>query len=474
MPEGNPLIAQEQSQTTAVTGIGVAESAQGLAEGVSSGDWVEAGLSAVGVGLEVLSMVIDPIGTLASYGVSWLIEHVRPLKEALDWFAGDPPVIQSFSDTWGNVAKEVDNVARDFLQEAGTGTSGWTGQAAETYRGHAAETADAVSGAATLAGGISVGVMVMGQVVSFVREFIRDLVGELVGRLISWALEEAATLGLATPLVVAQATSAITKVVNKVADVVRKLVKTIGNVAPRIRKIIDKLDEIFAKLAKLMRKTDGSTSPSAARSAGKHADEAPKVHGSDGSTSPAGTKPASVTPTHEHGTPARGEHGTSDSGTTTPQRAESDRLYSRRTDRGERSQPWPPERRDPRLDYWDGPGESGRLKVTPKNLQLIQQKYGIRIHPNARVGIRKQLRGAYGETVPQGRGARIDISPEAFVNEEQLARALRHENLHAEQLSRNGWRYPSDQATHQAWEDTAHADDLEWWDNHPINRGQVN
>jgi hypothetical protein len=36
------------------------------------------------------------IGTIASYGVSWLIEHVQPLKEALDWFAGDPPVIRSF------------------------------------------------------------------------------------------------------------------------------------------------------------------------------------------------------------------------------------------------------------------------------------------------------------------------------------------------------------------------------------------
>src|SRR5262245_1691438 len=116
--DGNPLVATAQDPTTAVTGIGIAESAQGLAHGVSNGDWVEAGLSAVGVGLEVLSMVIDPLGTLASYGVSWLIEHVRPLKEALDWFAGDPPVIQSFSDTWGNVAGEVNSIAADFQQQS--------------------------------------------------------------------------------------------------------------------------------------------------------------------------------------------------------------------------------------------------------------------------------------------------------------------------------------------------------------------
>src|SRR5919202_5592076 len=118
MTDGNPLVAQPKDTTTAVTGIGIAESAQDLAHGISNGDWVEAGLGAVGVGLEVLSMVIDPIGTLAAYGVSWLIEHVRPLKEALDWFAGDPPVIRSFSQTWENVATEVGTIAQDLGTEA--------------------------------------------------------------------------------------------------------------------------------------------------------------------------------------------------------------------------------------------------------------------------------------------------------------------------------------------------------------------
>jgi RHS repeat-associated protein len=298
MPDGNPLVAQAQSTTTAVTGIGILESAQDLANGVSDGSWVEAGLGGLGMGLEVLSMVIDPLGTLASYGVSWLIEHVRPLKEALDWFAGDPPVIQSFSDTWANVAKEVNAVSADYLTQAKSGTSGWTGGAADAYRGHAAEAADAVAGAGTLADGISVGVMIMGQVVSFVREFIRDIVGELVGRLIAWAIEEACTLGLATPLVVAQATTAISKVVNKVTDVVRKLVKTISNVAPRLKKIISKLDEIIEKLAKLMRKADNGKAP--------HSGTSPsKVDGSpsspNGTTSPSSaTSPSSTSTPSTH------------------------------------------------------------------------------------------------------------------------------------------------------------------------------
>ncbi|MFD8497515.1 DUF6531 domain-containing protein [Amycolatopsis sp. NPDC059657] len=286
MPDGNPLVAQAKSQTTGITGIGIAESAVDLANGVKDGSWVESGLGAVGVGLEALSLVVDPIGTLAQYGVSWLIEHVQPLKEALDWLAGDPPVIQSFSDTWANVSTEVAAVAQDYLNEAKNGTAGWDGAAAEAYRATVAEQSDALAGAASLADGVSTGVMIMGTVVSAVRELVRDLVAELVGKLISWALEEACTLGFATPLVAVQATTAITKAISKVSEFIRKLVKTIGNVAPKLRKIIDKLGEIMEKLAKLGRKAGGKggTTPSAAK-AGPKAD-GPNLHEPKGGDTP--------------------------------------------------------------------------------------------------------------------------------------------------------------------------------------------
>ena len=267
MPEGNPLVAQAQSQTTGVTGIGIAESAVDLANGVKDGSWVEGGLGAFGVGLEVLSLVTDPIGTLAQYGVSWLIEHVQPLKDCLDWLAGNPPVIQGFSDTWANVAKEVNAIAGDMSNEVKNGTAGWSGAGGDAYRGEVAAQTDAVAGAASLCDGISTGVMVMGQVVAAVRQAVRDLIAELVGKLISWALEEACTLGFATPVVAAQATVAITNTISKVTMLIKKLIKTISNVGPKVKKIVEKLGEIIAKLSKLAKKLGKGaehTSPSAA------------------------------------------------------------------------------------------------------------------------------------------------------------------------------------------------------------------
>jgi RHS repeat-associated protein len=325
----NPLVAQAQSQTTAVTGIGIAESAGDLANGVKDGSWVEFGMGALGVGMEALSMVMDPIGTLAQYGASWLIEHVQPLKEALDWLAGDPPVIQSFADTWGNVAKEVGSVAADLSNEAKNGTAGWTGAGGDAYRAHVAEQTDAIAGAGTLADGISTGVMVMGQVVAMVRETVRDLVAELVGKLISWVLEEACSFGFATPLVAVQATTAITSTISKVSDLIRKLIKTIGNVTPKIRKIVDKLGEIIEKLSKLAKKfgrrADGATTPSHAAShvdtpdvhtpGTPHTPDSPDApsgvtHGgtSAGDTSPAGNRPRNPQDTKTPATSRRCEN----------------------------------------------------------------------------------------------------------------------------------------------------------------------
>ncbi|MET0236094.1 MAG: hypothetical protein ABW224_15725 [Kibdelosporangium sp.] len=467
MSDGPDLVARPKDDTTAVTGIGIAESSVDLANGISNGDWVEGGLGALGVGLEVLSMVIDPIGTIASYGVSWLIEHVKPLKEALDWLAGDPPVIRSFSETWANVAAEVAKVAADHGNEAKAGTAGWTGQSADAYRRKAAETADAVSGAGTLADGISAGVMIMGEVVAAVRELVRDLVAEIVGKLIAWALEAVATLGFGTPVIVAQATAAISKVVTRIADLVRKLVKTIGNVAPRIRKVIDKLDEIIAKLGKLGRKADGGTSPSPATTPDGF--RSPDGKSPSGTTSPSSTSPNSTTP--PDGTtstsPVRSGDTPEAPGNTSPQSASD--LYRKPRGGGNNPQPWPPERRDPNLEYWP---DTGQLKRTPENIRKVMAKYGVRLEPGAKPRPDANLQGAHGKTEIHGQNRVMRISPRAFVNEEQLARTLYHENVHVRQINENGGRYPTDIDELERWEDEAWDEERRWWDAHTRNGRQ--
>ena len=245
---GNPLVAERVDSTTAITGLGVVESAMGLYNGVESGSWVEGGLGAAGAGLETLGLVLDPIGTLVSYGVAWLMEHVQPLSDALDWLAGDPDTIASYAATWRNVATAMQQAGVDFGTAVQQGTAGWQGQAADGYRGHTARQIEQLTAAGT--GAQTVGSIVEGAgiLVGVVREVVRDLIAECVSTLIvripQWTAEIGLSLGIATPHVVASAVALISRWVDRIADVITKLVRSLGNLTPLIRQ----LDELFASI----------------------------------------------------------------------------------------------------------------------------------------------------------------------------------------------------------------------------------
>ncbi|QYN22895.1 hypothetical protein [Amycolatopsis sp. DSM 110486] len=266
MADGNPLVVQAKQDgdgpgpLTAgngdygyATGIGVAESAMDAFNGIKDGDWVSGGLGVLSLAGEIAGAAIDPFGYLMSSVASFLMEHVQPLKDMLDSVAGNPPVIQSYADTWGNVAKALQDRQADYTNAVKTGTAEWTGDAADAYRKGAAECAEALGGAATVASAIGTVTMIMGQVVSFVRETVRQLIADLVGKLISWVMEEVFSLGFGTPLVVAQAVTAISKWGEKISGLLTKLCDTMRRVSP----LLGKLADVFTKIIKILGKLAG-------------------------------------------------------------------------------------------------------------------------------------------------------------------------------------------------------------------------
>ena len=104
----NPLInaqnAADPGETPeAIKGIGIAESWHDVQSLNDQSSWVEEGLAYGGLAMEGISTVVDPVGTLLSYGFAWMIEHVQPLQDALEWFAGDPEGVQAYAAQWRQV-----------------------------------------------------------------------------------------------------------------------------------------------------------------------------------------------------------------------------------------------------------------------------------------------------------------------------------------------------------------------------------
>ncbi|SDI59839.1 hypothetical protein SAMN05192558_106348 [Actinokineospora alba] len=304
----NPLIAERKDSTTAVTGIGIAESAVDIYNGVQSGSWVEGGIGALGGGLEVLSLVIDPIGTLGQYAVSWVIEHVAPLRDALNWLAGDADQIAAYAQTWKNVSQAVAGVAADHQTEVTNGTAGWVGPAADAYRTNAGQQNEHITAAGTGAETIGTVVEVVGVLVGVVRGIVRDLVAECIStlliRLPQWLAELGLTLGLATPHVAASVAALVSKWVGRITDIIAKLTRSVEKLRPIMAKLGEIWEAIKRGLQKL-RPSGGTASPNAPST----------VRSATPTTTPSGsatpTTPSSATP----GTPSA---TTTPSGSATP------------------------------------------------------------------------------------------------------------------------------------------------------------
>ncbi|GAA3459265.1 hypothetical protein ACFFSW_08215 [Saccharothrix longispora] len=346
----NPLVAERRDSTTGYTGIGIAESAADLYNGVSSGSWVEGGLGFAGTGLEMLSLALDPLGTLLQYAVSWIIEHVGPLRDALNWLAGDADQIAAYATTWQNVSQSVGRAHEVLTSEVGRGTAGWTGAAADAYRRSVAEQAEHITAAAGCSATVGTVVQVVGVLVGTVRGIVRDLVAEcvatLVARIPQWLAEEAVTLGFATPHVVASAVAIIAKWVNRISDVITKLVRSVG----RLRPLMNRLGEIWEAIKKGLRalkradapgaprtpdpvtlpgspdvKPRGGTTPSGttapSSTSGPTVSAPPPTHTPPATTTPAGTTTPSGAPVSAPPVTHAPPGGTTPSGTTSPSSA---------------------------------------------------------------------------------------------------------------------------------------------------------
>ncbi|WP_203981370.1 WXG100 family type VII secretion target [Planosporangium flavigriseum] len=228
------------------------EDAAQIAEGIQNDSWVDGTLGAVGGSLDTLAMVVDPLGSLVAWGVSWLMEHVRPLKEALDWLAGNPDEISAHAATWENVARFTREARQQYADGINSETAYWVGESGDAYRAHSGMHLSVMDGISTAAHGISYAVQGAGLLVAMVRGIVRDLIAQVVGtlaaRLPQWLAAEGLTLGLATPVVIGQVSALVSQWANKIQRFVRALLNSLRRLQP----LLHRLGEILTELKHLL------------------------------------------------------------------------------------------------------------------------------------------------------------------------------------------------------------------------------
>lgn len=262
----NPLVvAATEGGKTSWTGIYLAEDIQLLHQAFETGSWVDGVLGGVGATLDVLGLVTDPLGTIAAWGVAWLLEHVKPLSDALDKLAGNPGQIGGHAATWRNVARQLEFSAGDYRTAVSRGLDQWQGAAAEAYRNHAGEYYSAMGAAARAADLMATITEGAGMLVALVRTLVRDAIAEFVSvlavRLWEWLAEVAATVGLGTPWVIAQVSALVGRWGAKIARFIKGLINSLRN----LTRVARRLDDIIRKLIQEIKRLLGKLRPGGRR-----------------------------------------------------------------------------------------------------------------------------------------------------------------------------------------------------------------
>ncbi|MGL5849272.1 MAG: WXG100 family type VII secretion target, partial [Phycicoccus sp.] len=177
----------------------------------------------VAVGFDVYATVLDPIGSLFAAGIGWIIDHLEPIKGWFDDLTGNPEAVAAFAGTWHNISTRLGEIEDEYRREADRMLSGMTGPAIEAYRRHVENQTSRLGTLENVTGGVSVGLEAMSVLVTFVHGIVRDALASVIGSIISYVAELVFTLGLATPLVIAQATSRVSALVAEILPKIRGL-----------------------------------------------------------------------------------------------------------------------------------------------------------------------------------------------------------------------------------------------------------
>jgi methyl-accepting chemotaxis protein len=170
-------------------GAGIFSDAASTLTDARSGDWGNLAMDVGTDALDLLGAAMDPLGTLASAGVGWLIEHISFLKDGLDKLAGKPEAVTAKAVTWTNIAKQLTETAESYERQAKEVQQSFSDcGSAEAYQRTAESYVGVLRGAASHAGDASTAMNVGAALVGTERGLIRDMISSFVGELIIKAL----------------------------------------------------------------------------------------------------------------------------------------------------------------------------------------------------------------------------------------------------------------------------------------------
>ena len=240
---GEGLVVAPEDRN-ALTGTGLLDSGVSLCTALAEKDWLDAALSGVAVGFDVVATVSDPLGSLLAAGIGWIIDHLQPIKGWFDDLTGNPEEVIAFAGTWLNVSYSLGVARFDLERDADTKMGDMTGPGVRAYRSQVSEEIAKLDLLRSASQGVSMGLEAAGMIVGFVHGLIRDALSTIAGAILSYVAELVFTLGAATPLVIHQASTRVSALAAEIGPKITGLKNSVTDLDSLLSALRDILNDI--------------------------------------------------------------------------------------------------------------------------------------------------------------------------------------------------------------------------------------
>lgn len=251
-------------------GAGALESVAQLADSMTragEGDFAEIGLNLGAASLDLLGTILDPLGSLATAGIGWLIEHVSFLRQGLDWLAGNGDAIKAAVATWNQVAIMVKDVADAQRDAVDRQVKGWSEAAADGFRKSQSRLADEIEAMSKTCVATAQEIATAGTITAAVRGMIRDLVAMFVFEVIRNAVialsASYVSLGSSIAAFAAWAVGRGAVVLGKITQYLAKLMRVVTRIAGRLKGLFSKVGDMLKGLGRFGKGGRGADAPAA-------------------------------------------------------------------------------------------------------------------------------------------------------------------------------------------------------------------
>lgn len=253
------MVTNFDSFANGTNGLKMIDGAADSAASFSRGDWIEGTINGVSAALDVVGMILNPLGSACSMVINWIMEHCGPLQDWLDELLGDPGVIKAGAQTWSNVGDHMGGIGPQYRSLVATDTAAFTGRSMDAYRSAAGGMVHVFDALSKVAHGVSVGVEVAGGLLAGVRDFIQGLFSDLVGDAIGAAAQSALTLGIAAPAALGSLLNKARQVVERCRTFMKALAESLDKMAGLLKEISPAMEATTKGLASIFR--EGTNMP---------------------------------------------------------------------------------------------------------------------------------------------------------------------------------------------------------------------